>query len=1428
MSGYMSFVQLPGYPYPPQPPPPGMVYPGPPPPGLAANAYGYAPGHGHVNNQFLPLLPRPPPGTPTIPKLEKNDDELSLMLKKTLVVETMRDLATNGGLAIEAELKFAIEITLAQHQLPFQEPSANAPSQLRHMYSIFDGYRGFCRSNQVATLPLSPALVSIFLQPQLPQVRKIAYESFELYRQATSPVFYHYSTSPFIVKHNLSQSTFAMWMQAVAESHESLSSFRCLRDMAAPASASALPRIPKLEPGTRPRTGQLPAIAPAQPSTAISSAKLDLIKTNYQNTVAKGVVSTATSEGNVAPQKPPRPPRKRAKKPPPTLGTQEEEEAEEVEFMAAIEGFQKACAEYKVLKEQQEQAQEEAEPSEETLSPRQSSGLASPPLSEDPRRRSASNPAASGSTTTTSKKRTQEEEPVWKAAKKVQRVVEVVIPKPKAGTVVERSPPATKIVDLTESDGASSPRPSYHSPSSMATVTYNNGLYTPDYGEEASSTAAAVVASTTAPAWEQATTSYAAATLATSSSAAVVYTPATSASRATTTTRAAVVSSTTAQWQATTTSSSPAYSYSFAAIASTSSTTPAAASSSTSPASSSSSASSSAVNRSTTLTRPTVLATHAANSASSNSSSSSFKIVYLIPVFVILPLAVAFAAFCCYRSRKRSRSDKSWSAGSRSDGVLSPDEEKALVEGRFVTDGGDYDEKRGGGGKWSPRRNNDKQPRWSFVPQPLMRVISHSSDGHEGHSHEPQVDDVNFAAVPYNSLETPFIPPSKSQASIAQKRYLTPEEEEAQRLERGWGWGTQNRGLEPRRVARSASRSGSIVEGLSEGWKWASKKYKARSGGSHGSRRSGRTLGGDETSPSIYSPTVEGPYDGLEGEDAAEREAELDRLLAESRTGDSDLAKRFLSGRVTAADFPSTASVFAAEAQRQKQEQQGPVDNLTATPPRLPLRDPSRKASGAKPPPFALPTAPGQTHVSPKKSAIIRSTQSRNITPTKPGSGALIFAYDSPTRSTYTAPAPSAVIPANFRGIAPPPRSNTSTPIPRTSTATPVDPALLFSPPVGSVGSPMPAFEPGALKASESAFSLTGVVFAGEQTGPNALKQYANSRSREGSRERAEQTEKLRASAPSFSGAIAARAPTESKMSSRPHQPQAQPQPTASTLRPAKRESLGFNFAEPNLPRPLSHPSRVKSAVETLEARKNSTPPSPSTAVFPSSSQPRSTSPTKTTLTSTTPVKKYERPLGSGSAERSRVVSRSASSGTTSSTKLVAPPSSQKLSRSTTTREKEVDSDEEDTRNVGSLLLRRSRTSVHLGVLPPDSPTLSEIHGSGSGTASGGTSRSGHSSYSHSQSMSALASDANVFGHDDAPKPRRGPLPNAPVKRAVSGPRAMMQPPRGVSTAKATDPDSPSRNILGVSGGAGVSGGSGLEAMLRRSQAPELKSAMKK
>ncbi|ORY62836.1 hypothetical protein BCR35DRAFT_308865 [Leucosporidium creatinivorum] len=818
----------------------------------------------------------------------------------------------------------------------------------------------------------------------------------------------------------------------------------------------------------------------------------------------------------------------------------------------------------------------------------------------------------------------------------------------------------------------------------MATsVSYDNGLYTPDSWD---SLATAAVEDSTTAELETSTSAWAADATSTED----VTSPTTTSSSSTARSTSSISSSTTAASTADSTPPPSTYTTSQPAVVSSSSSpssTPSSLPSSTATSSSSSAA----------------LASASINALSADTSSSTSSFVsmkqWLIPVIVVAPILIGLLVLGCLygkcwgRRRQRAQEQEMGNDGGWFGGVGSlgrrrrdqRDEEGGLVEGKYAEDDAecdDFDEKAAYAGTGPP-----PQRTWSTMLRAgLGRGLSHSSSIRPPRRHK-----VPFVAVSRPSMDEPFLPPSQSHYDQAFRAVPNSQPPQAG----GWNYGGRP---EPTVVQPTNT-------GLTSGWGFGGKgSYRAKSTSSRNSsvksRLSARLFGNPNTeeppSPSCYSHT-DGAYAGLEGEDddPEMKEEELNEILAESRTGDSHLARRYMGGETHLADVRH-AQPRQSLAQ---QEERYAKDRYFARHPIVPPshhRDPSYdhlvEQMG-----IDLPTPPRQSHVSPTKtsagSALLRPAMTGTPPPAR-----LLFSYDSPpVHSTYQAPSyqPQLVSPERAPGSprgplprppqpqqpvfgnAPPPHRQLEN---HFDTGRPLYPAaqpgIFFStttqPPIGG---PMPPLRQ-SLPQSNSIYSLSGVrdlVFGtggeepqmmGQQQQQGAPKQRPSSPTKEGASAKLKKTNPNPPQYPSMQDErpiVPPRNPSRewdraelASFGSAPPAPPPQPQ---------QEPSFNPVFSDSAPLPPLQHPSRVRNAIHNLEAAvasSGSPPPSPTK---------RSTSP--------------YRPL----------------SGTTPS---ASTPSPQRVIRSHTTYQRPMksgsDSDDED--RISSDKLQRSRTSDSMAARP--------------------------------------------------------------------------------------------------------------------------------
>ncbi|GAA6021148.1 hypothetical protein JCM11491_005657 [Sporobolomyces phaffii] len=881
-------------------------------------------------------------------------------------------------------------------------------------------------------------------------------------------------------------------------------------------------------------------------------------------------------------------------------------------------------------------------------------------------------------------------------------------------------------------------------------ATYDNGLYTPwtpaaaDPGAPPTTTTAqAVVATSTTVWWTPPTTTT------TSPVAPSPTSSSTSTSSSTTTMMAASTSPSSSS------SSSPPSSSSVS-----SGITP-----SSSPVTSSSALASSASG----LHPSGVIAASSADSASVG-GPPPFKVTYLLPVFIIVPCVVVFLVaawtYGKYWARPRTTGDPSsrpqdqpgfWDGGAyksiggasrrgRADGAID-DEKDGLVIGKDWAGGHVQDLERA---TTPPKR---KWSDWLALGRGASTRSNASSSLSSNH--------VPFVSVSYASLEQPFVPPASTSSHALLARSASQMSNRAGGDSRGWTWGARGPHATPSalRVMNADDNHDDDDDEEDEsaryltaarGWNGAgstTRKYRAKtSGGSLSSRISDKVMGRRLSpnaqvapSPSVYSPQFSpaaqdaGRYTELDDDDDDDddkNKVDLDAYLGESRVGHGRTANRYLNGDASALPPPP----------RRASARAGDGDGA----PDVPV--------------FAvnLPSAPPRTQVSPKKSqsTLLRvpAPESPRATPPPPPQPRqLLFNYDSPPPPRGPLPVPVPTSHSTDPFTAPParvpfrsqPAPQLSRPSRTTHSSTPfspetspglffASPPLLSSPPSSSshqqreyssnvvVGSPMPDFQPGALRASESAFSIAGVdslIFAdpasassapppsnafmmnpasraaaavAEKCGPRpGLKEYVHNQPK---MSRKEEIEQLRRSVGGPPRPSPVGVGVGVGVDPNPPPP---PGPALAHRRhdreervvkagPGPRESLGFDptFTAPAELAPLQHPSRVRAAIETLEAKSSShTKSSPSVDSSPSRTVDDDDAP---------PRRRQPRP------ER-----------------LPSPPASQKLERSTTTlgrttrrhhhhhhegenddddRNDDVDEETIMNRRVSTLLLSRSRT----------------------------------------------------------------------------------------------------------------------------------------
>lgn len=642
-----------------------------------------------------------------------------------------------------------------------------------------------------------------------------------------------------------------------------------------------------------------------------------------------------------------------------------------------------------------------------------------------------------------------------------------------------------------------------------------------------------------------------------------------------------------------------------------------------------------------------------------------------------MPIIAAFALAACtygkWWGRDKSRSGQTpytdgiggvgaWWGGagggswrSRKDGIdpqEDAEERGGLVEGKWVGE----DEKDGLASPTKGAAPGGTTSRWSnlFGGAP-------KSGQYEDH---PDVPFLSVSHAPPFQQDAPFVPPPRSSSThdFLSRGQVAPQGQSGQYLSAGpWASSSSQRWVQ---------RSGSVRSTLSD-------KIRARFG-------IGSAARDDCPSPSVYSPNVEagqmgttgaymGLHSALEEEDEElldDEKVDYDALLGAARVGHGDLARKYAKGEVTDEQLFAPRSELRhggpdGDARERYYARHGaPVQ--AAGPFAQPYRD--------APPSFAvgLPSAPSRLQVSPKKSATVLSRAAPE-TPERHTSGAgdLLFSHESPARnqtpsSAQRRPLPTApgVSPARgqiapafteaparipFRQQAPPQLSrHAGPPRPDVFSAGPTAAATArrHAPDVGgTVGSPMPAFEPaGGVTASGSAFSLDGVdalVFGDPKVGPakrqstsgapgrisptkerssSALRDLAaaGERGPAASRDEREQRRKSGTGArqpgmviPSTVALQASKAPPKTSTRSGSTPTKARPvsayaqlptqqqqeqrrvtsrldlRSTAQGTSSKPRDSLGFDpsFSEAPVLAPLQHPSKVRAAIENIETR---------------------------------------------------------------------------------------------------------------------------------------------------------------------------------------------------------------------------------------------------
>lgn len=340
----------------------------------------------------------------------------------------------------------------------------------------------------------------------------------------------------------------------------------------------------------------------------------------------------------------------------------------------------------------------------------------------------------------------------------------------------------------------------------------------------------------------------------------------------------------------------------------------------------------------------------------------------------------------------------------------------------------DFDEKAAIG-PYAPRPAPPQQPEhrgWTgYVPASIRRTLSTAS-------RRMRSPPVPFVSVQRPSIdEQPFLPPTESVDAFQQSfRPLNDAPSSAQR----WNWGAQP----------APTTAAPVASSLTSGWGWiaATQKYRAKSG-SHGSRGSMRSrLGADgpPMSPSVYSPEVNRPYAGLaDRDDELEmREEDLNAYLGESRVGNNQLARRFVSGEDVSGNMPPRQPLCNSDATREQY---------------------MASSAFSRQPVAGMPAPPSRTLVSPTK-ASAGSSVLRGAIDTPPRG--LLFNYESPPVQRSIA-APPLINPMRADAAAPssPRPPLPQPPRPRQPLFTASQPDVFSSSPPPKMMSKHPVTQPG-------------------------------------------------------------------------------------------------------------------------------------------------------------------------------------------------------------------------------------------------------------------------------------------------------------------------------------------------------------------------------
>ncbi|GAA6000402.1 uncharacterized protein JCM10292_001496 [Rhodotorula paludigena] len=702
-------------------------------------------------------------------------------------------------------------------------------------------------------------------------------------------------------------------------------------------------------------------------------------------------------------------------------------------------------------------------------------------------------------------------------------------------------------------------------------ATYDNGLYTPwtPAGEAAATTSAAGWTADES-SWDEGSDETWDAT--TTSAAADEWDETTSAAAwsSTTSMTPAWSQTTTPVWSSSSTTTTVPTSSSSSTTTSSATTTTTSSRSSASTTSSTTSDSSSSFNKYATVSRysnPSGTALPVSNaSESSSSGGSSFKITYLIPVFVGVPILLLFLLLACTHGKYWGRSREPKTPFTDPVGAVTGWWGGTWRSRRGAPEDGDEVDETGGlvaSEKWAGGADDyDEKPasRWSGM---------FGGAGKGGSAQREDRPDVPFLSVSHATPEqrgdAPFVPPSRSSSTHDFPRWgqVAPQApSRGQHLAAGvWGMGSSSQrwggggGLQRGASMRSTTSYGSRLSDKIFG------RFGARSGAGH-------SPPSDCPSPSVYSPQVDagnmggvgaymGLHSALDEEDEEEilrdeKKVDYDALLGAARIGDSTLADKYVKGEVT------DAELFPPPALDQQRYPTGDARERYYSRHAPPQSNPFDQPYRDSPPTFAvdLPAAPSRLQVSPKKQSTVLTRASAPETPERGPSGNLLFSYDSPPvynnaplsapssaprpplppapRTSSAAPLTEAPARIPFRQQAAP---QLSRPLTQRVLPTPLSPEaqpdLFFASPPPSrnaVGSPMPAYEPRAdssMRASESLMDLDGVgalVFGGgaapePSTSAQKRKSVAGGRTSPSKAHRRSESEQIRRSSTLATGA---------------------------------------------------------------------------------------------------------------------------------------------------------------------------------------------------------------------------------------------------------------------------------------------------------------------